>query len=74
MNYDERVVAIIEVAGRVTIAAIFAMALMFIAVPFTGCDESDAPAVHGVIQVEASPLPPFEVQFRETPSPTPVEW
>lgn len=53
------------------LAAALVLAAMLLA---GGCDESDAPAVHGVIRVDASPIPPFEVEFRETPSPTPVEF
>lgn len=73
---DDRDVAIVQAAARVSIAAILALALIVCSVIFsTGCDESDAPAVHGVISVSPSPLPPFEVRFREDePSPTPVEW
>lgn len=43
----------------------------------TGCDEESIPEVHGTISVSPSPLPPFEVRFREgeeQASPTPVEF
>lgn len=63
--------------------------IMLIAVlTLSGCDENDpyfpdvevtvtaSPGTdpHGTIRVSPSPLPPFEVQFKESPSPTPVEW
>ena len=63
---------------------------LILALCLYGCDENDpyfpdvevtitaSPGAdpHGTIRVLPSPLPPFEVQFREeqAPSPTPVEW
>lgn len=73
-------------AFTVGLVLILAFAAMFL----VGCDENDpyfpdvevtvtaSPGAdpHGTIRVLPSPLPPFEVQFREeqAPSPTPVEW
>lgn len=68
------------------LAALFSLVLMT-----TGCDENDpnfpgvsvtasatpGGEVHGTVSVSPSPLPPFEVRFRdesELPSPTPVEF
>lgn len=60
--------------------------LMLATLFLVGCDENDpyfpdvevtvtaSPGAdpHGTIRVSPSPLPPFEVQFKDEPSPTPV--
>ena len=56
-----------EWMGVLVLLAVLAVMLVL----GTGCDPDETPAVHGVVQVDASPLPPFEVRFR-APSPTPV--
>ena len=52
--------------------AITVLVFLFAMLAF-GCDENETPAVHGVIRVDASPIPPFEIEFKGSPSPTPVE-
>lgn len=54
------------------LAVLIALALIIL-----GCDEESIPEVHGTITVSPSPggpVPPFEVQFRDEPSPTPVDF
>lgn len=69
-------------------ASVLVALVALVAMLLLGCDENDpyfpgvevqvsatpGGEVHGVISVSPSPLPPFEVRFRETPSPTPVEF
>lgn len=47
---------------------------MLVLFSFVGCDENDPnfPEVHGTVSVSPSPLPPFEIQFKDEVSPTPV--
>lgn len=58
-------------------ATVLLAALVLAVMLALGCDEESIPEVHGTITVSPSPggpIPPFEVQFRDEPSPTPVDF
>ncbi|TXH54497.1 MAG: hypothetical protein E6Q97_10730 [Desulfurellales bacterium] len=70
-------------------AAVGIALLTLVLMLLLGCDENDPyfpdasitvtatpgdwDSTHGTITVSPSPLPPFEVRFKNEPSPTPVE-